>query len=359
MTDQDSLIQALNIHAAACQAMGSPFSAGLLEAAAKDLQTGGPTGAMFAPWAGAATRALIADAAPLRFLGALHDLALSGEAPALTRAYPSAERPCDPAGAWAASRQAMADHEPRLAAFMAHEPQTNEARRSVCLLGGFLAVAAVTGLPLRCFEIGASAGLNQLWDRFHYRLGETGVWGVARAPVSLDTDWSGPPPDLDARVSMIERAACDRAPIDLADPAARRRLRSYVWPDQIDRLARLDAAIAAARAAGVRVEAEDAVTWTGRRAAPREGSATILFHSVFWQYMPARSQAALTAVIEALGGRATAGAPFAWLRMEPAPENMAGMEVRLTLWPGGVTRVLASVHPHGAWVEWKAERRPG
>ena len=68
--------------------------------------------------------------------------------------------------------------------------------------------------------------------------------------------------------------------------------------------------------------------------------------------MPSESQTALAAVLEAHGKSATAGAPFAWLRMEPAPENMARMELRLTLWPGGEERVLAEVHPHGAWVKW-------
>ncbi|MDQ2861894.1 MAG: DUF2332 family protein, partial [Pseudomonadota bacterium] len=101
------------------------------------------------------------------------------------------------------------------------------------------------------------------------------------------------------------------------------------------------------------VEAEDAVSWAGRRAIPREGAAAVLFHSVFWQYMPADTQAALTATIETLGARATRRAPFAWLRMEPAPDNMAAMEVRLTSWPHGEERLLAFVHPHGAWVEWK------
>ncbi|MGI8840176.1 MAG: DUF2332 family protein, partial [Caulobacteraceae bacterium] len=102
MAGEDSLIRALNFQAAACQAMGSPFSAALLECAAADAGAGGPTLALFAPWAGAATRALLADAAPLRLLGALHGLALSGEAPGLSDAYPSAERPGDPALAWAA-----------------------------------------------------------------------------------------------------------------------------------------------------------------------------------------------------------------------------------------------------------------
>jgi hypothetical protein len=41
--------------------------------------------------------------------------------------------------------------------------------------------------------------------------------------------------------------------------------------------------------------------------------------------------------------------------MEPNPENMMGMQVRLTLWPGGAERVLAEVHPHGAWVRWAGE----
>lgn len=276
MADDEPLIATLNFQAAACAAMGSPFSGALLEAAAADAARGGPTLDLFAPWAGAGVRALIADAAPLRFLGALHDLALSGVFPALADAYPSSERPGDPEGAWTAALQTMADHARALADFMAHEPQTNEARRSACLLGGFLAIAGETGLPLRCFEVGASAGLNQLWDRWRYRLGGVGVWGATDAPVFVDTDWRGPPPALGADVSVVECAACDRKPVDLADPIARRRLRSYVWADQLDRLDRLDRAIAAALAAGVVVEREDAVSWTARRRAraPRRCSST-------------------------------------------------------------------------------------
>jgi hypothetical protein len=151
---------------------------------------------------------------------------------------------------------------------------------------------------------------------------------------------------------VASRAACDRKPVDIRDPVARRRLKAYVWADQFDRLARLDAAVAMALAAATRVEAEDAVSWTARRAAPEDGAATVLFHSVFWQYLPAESQAALTRAIAELGARAGEAAPFAWLRMEPPPSNLAIMELRLTQWPGGVNRLLAHVHPHGAAVTW-------
>jgi hypothetical protein len=355
MADHDAVIRSLTLQAGVCAAMGSAFSEALLGQAAADVAKSGPTRDLFTPWDGASTRSLITDAAPLRLLGALHDLALSGEAPGLAAAYPTADRPGDPAAAWAAALEAMANHPRRFSDFMAHEPQTNEVSRSVCLLPGFLEVARETGLPLRTFEIAASAGLNQIWDRYRYRLGEISEWGDETSPVFIDTDWRGPPPSLETQVLVIERAACDRKPVDLADPVARRRLRAFVWADQIDRLQRLDAAVAAALAAGVRVENEDAVSWTTRRALPREGAATVLFHSVFWQYMPPESQSALTATIENLGASATPRAPFAWLRMEPPPDNLAVMEVRLTAWPGGEERVLAQVHPHGAWVEWMGE----
>jgi hypothetical protein len=304
------------------------------------------------PWAGAGTRALVGDAIPLRWLGGAHDLVLAGEAPDVADAYPTPPRSGDPAAAWSALRQAMIARPERFAEFMGHEPQTNEVRRSACLLPGFLTVARETGLPLRLFEIGASAGLNQLWDRYHYDLGEAGAWGDPASPVRLDATWSGGPPRLDAPVEVISRAACDRKPMDIRDALARRRLKAYLWPDQFERLARLDAAIAMALAAGARVDAEDAVTWTARRAAPEEGAATVLFHSIFWQYLAAETQAALTIAIEELGARASATAPFAWLRMEPPADNLAEVHVRLTLWPGGEDRLLARVHPHGASVDW-------
>jgi hypothetical protein len=294
----------------------------------------------------------MAAAVPLRLLGALHDLVLSGEDPALAAAYPQLGRPADPAAAWREAARAITERRAQLAAFMEHEPQTNEVRRSACLLGGFLTIAEETGLPLRCFEIGASAGLNLSWDRYRYSLGDA-AWGP-ESLVRLPTAWSGPPPPLNAKVAVVQRAACDRRPVDLTDPVQRRRLLAYVWPDQFERLERLRAAIDLALALEVQVEASDAVAWTARMGEPAPGTTTVIYHSVFWQYMPSDSQAALREAIEHLGVGATAQAPLAWLRMEPPPENAAGMELRLTLWPSGIERVLADVHPHGAAVKWRA-----
>jgi hypothetical protein len=349
----EALIQAFRVQGHACRGLGSPFHADFCAAIADALEGGDRLEGLLEPWAGADVRALFADATPLRLLGALHDRVLSGEDPALAAAYPQPGRAVDVAEAWRLARAALAAAPARFAYFMSHEPQTNEVRRSVCLVGGFLTVAKETGLPIRAFELGASAGLNLSWDHFRYRLGEAD-WGDPASPLKLDSDWTGPRPPVDAEVQVVERAACDRRPVVLADPIQRRRLLAYLWPDQFERVERIRAAIELALDLGVTVETADAPAWAAERAAPRAGAATVLYHSVFWQYMPVASQRALSEAIAAHGARATAEAPFAWLRMEPPPGDLAGMEVRLTLWPGGEERKLADVHPHGASVRWVA-----
>jgi hypothetical protein len=344
------LDRAYRIQAQACRALGSTFSGDLLDRAADgDL---GDLTPLHGPWLEASTRQVFDDATHLRFLGALHHLVLTGAAPALAEQYPDAKAETDWPAAVHAVRQAIADHAQAIEDFMGSPPQTNEVRRSLALVGGYLTLAAETSLPLRTLEIGASAGLNTLWDRYAYRLGAA-AWGDPDSPVLIDGAWEGPPPPLPQAV-VAERAACDQAPIDVGDEAQALRLQAYVWPDQLDRLARLRAAIVLARQTGLKVEKADAAAWVKGRLEPKEGLATVLVHSVMWQYMPAETQASILETLETARAKATASAPLAHLRMEPDPANPARMQVRLTTWPGGVDRLLAEAHPHGSSVNWVA-----
>ena len=343
------IVAAFRTQAGWCRDLGSPFTARLLDEAAGALERGGPPADLLGDWPGEP----VADALALRFAGALHDLVLSGDAPALAALYPPATMLPDGAALWAAVEDALAAHRERVTAFLASAPQTNEARRSAVLLGGFLEVAAATGLPLRALEIGASAGLNQVWDRFRYRLGGF-AWGDPDSPVTVEAAWEGPTPRLDAPVRVAARGACDIGPVDLEDPDRRRRLQAYVWADQRQRMELLSAAIGLARDSGVRVEAADAADWLERAlAVPAAGTATVLYHSVVWQYMPAASQARIEALMADKAQAATAGAPLAWLRFEPGADK--AFELTLECWPGPAgRRLLARAHPHGTRVEWLA-----
>ena len=81
--------------------------------------------------------------------------------------------------------------------------------------------------------------------------------------------------------------------------------------------------------------------------------ATVLYHSVMFQYLPMASRDAVHRALIRAAAEATPEAPFAWLRFEPGPMGAyRNMEVRLALWPSGGERLLARAQPHGASVEW-------
>ena len=329
-----------------CEGLGAPFTASVLRVLAGELGRHSLLADMVGAWPGDP----VADALALRLAGAFHALVLQGADPDLAACYPP--RDGHPARLRPALLAALDRHRAFIRAFLASPPQTNEVGRSAVLLGGFLCVATRFGLPLRLLEIGASAGLNMIWDSYSYGIAGQ-QWGGPASPVRLEPAWTGPVPPLDAAVSVIERAGCDVAPLDLASPEARLRLRSYVWPDQPERLARVEAAIGLAATKPVTVERADAAAWAAARLShPAPGSAIVLYHSIMWQYMPPGTQAALQATLERAGAAATAEAPFTWLRFEP-PMGKGRPELRLTCWPGGDEEHLATAHPHGSEVAWQ------
>ncbi|HEY9219276.1 MAG TPA: DUF2332 family protein, partial [Phenylobacterium sp.] len=188
MTGLTLLSRTFEAQAGFCERLGSPFNAVLARRISEALAAGDDLEGLLAPWMGMPREALADTAVTLRLLGAFHDLALSGEAPELAAAYPSAQFAGAPDEAWRLGRAAMKSQRSRFAEFISHEPQTNEVRRSCVLLGGFLTIAEATRAPLRCFELGASAGLNLNWDSFGYRLGGH-AWGDPAAAVQLANEW--------------------------------------------------------------------------------------------------------------------------------------------------------------------------
>lgn len=340
----DTIRDAFAAQARACAELGSPFTAALLAALPERLDPATRFGARILHWPGDPR----ADALALRAAGALHALARSGPDPALTAAWPPAPAPA-PAGAAAA---AIARHDAWLTPWLDGPPQTNEVARAAALLGGLSILAADWGRPLELLEIGASAGLNTILDRFRIEAGPGLSRGDPASPVRIDTAWTGPaPPDLTPEIAA--RAASDIAPLDPGEPQARARLAAYVWPDQPARLARLEAALDLAARLPWRVARADAGDWLAGRLArpPAAGAGRVVMHSVVRQYLPPATAAAMDAALARAGADATPQAPLAWLRLEPGGDN-PGAALSLTQWPGGETRELARSDFHGRWTAW-------
>lgn len=352
------VIDSVEFQRDSCRHLSSPFYSELLACALSDAASGVPFWDAMDRWQGNPMSALL----PLRMLGALHDLVLAGRAPALAASYPSPGFAGDPVTAWAELNAVIRREETFIDARLDAQVQTNEVRRCLALLPGFLLISERSGLPLRLAEIGASAGLNLCWDRYRYRLGDM-TWGDPEAPITLDAEWSGPLPNF-GPVTVTSRQGCDISPLDMRDEADRRRLQSFVWPDQHERLDLLRRAIDAAAAQPLDLIRKSAGDFVEQVLADRvEGEVTVIYHSIMWIYVPEPERKRITAAIETAGRYACVEAPLAWLRMEFADGEKAGLW--LDYWPNPagpasehVREHLAECHYHGTSIRWLGAGTP-
>lgn len=261
----------------------------------------------------------VASTPGVRLMGALHYLALSGESPELAAHFPSCGGDGDAGAIWELAQELLVSREERIGELFDETPQTNEVLRGTVLSAGLCAFARTSGLPLRLFEIGASAGLNTRLRSDDY--------------------------------VIAERAACDLHPLDINDEKDRLRLLSFVWADDAERIARLHEAIDAARNVPLVVERADMFEWLSQRVEPKAGFATAVMQSVVADHLSKDERARLAHIIEAIGERATTQSPFAWLRME-FDRPTRRYQTRLRTWPDGDDQLIASSTGHAREIEW-------
>src|SRR5687767_7873946 len=112
--------------------------------------------------------------APNLLLAAAHWLLHGERGAAAARFYGSlTETPAPPAGAAPAFRAFCLERADVIRDLLAtRRVQTNEVGRCAYLYPAFGVIARLAGgRPLGVIEVGASAGLNLLWDRYGYRYG--------------------------------------------------------------------------------------------------------------------------------------------------------------------------------------------
>ena len=321
--------------------------------AVRDLLERGEGGALLdriRAWPGAP----LADALPLRIAGGFHALHLAGQEPALSAIYRDEVVVDDTALVAAAIRA----HEAALLPWLDGPPQTNEAGRSSNFIAAMLWLAD-KGLPPRfeCLEIGSSAGINLMLDRYHYDLGGVQV-GPEPGAMRFAPEWQGDPPP-DRTIQIASTKGCDVAPVDLTDPDQALRLKAYIWPEHTVRFERMDAAIAEALKSPPNLVHMNAADFVEAELAKPQAAGTtrMLMHSIVWQYVPDDQKARVTAAMETAGARATADRPLAWLALE-ANRVMHIHEMVVRYWPGGDGgEIVTRAHPHGAWIGWGGSER--
>lgn len=286
----------------------SPLSAELMRRAAADLEADGVVARLLAG----------IDTPPgsvpqLRLLAALHHLVLAGRAPDLAAFYPSAGGTIPPEGAWSAAEPTLTEHFAWIKNRLTLSVQTNEPGRSTVLYAALLWLVGLYRLPVRLLEIGASAGLNLIPDRYCYFAAGRAL-GDPSSAVAFHEPWepataialgaAGGAPEI------VRRAGCDRHPLHPRDPEDRTTLLSYIWPDELERIERMRAALAVAADSPPQVDRDAASQWLGPALAERGAhELTVIWQSVFRQYVNEQEWTAIGRAVEEAAGRASRGAP--------------------------------------------------
>lgn len=245
--------------------------------------------------------------------------------------------------------------------------QTNECGRSAVIGPALTWLASHMDGPFSLIDVGASAGLNLLCDRYFIDYGPHGATGPSDSPVRLACRVvAGDPPIADRLPAFASRMGIDRSPIDLTDPDDARWLLACVWPDT-GRLAHTEAAISLARSDPPTVIAGDATAALGDvLAALAPGAPAVVVTTWAFAYLGSEDRSAFTALLD----RQSDGRALAWVSAEAAGtvESFAGEAVPddeqgtsdilgAILFSNGERRhhLLGYVQEHGQWIDWRAK----
>jgi hypothetical protein len=337
-----------------CSANDAPITAAICQTLSQVLDNDTAFGRAVLNWQGMP----MADALPLRCAAAFHALYQAGNQPELASLYQGQQ--AVPADINQLIAHAIARHDSDLLPWLETPPQTNESGRSSNFAAAMLWLAE-QGLPttFHLSEIGSSAGVNLMMDQYRYDLGGTNV-GPETAAIHFSPEWQGDaPPQHDITIGSTR--GVDLNPLDLTNPAHAARLKAYIWPENLDRFDRMEAAIALANTRSLDLDEGDAADFVDAALAQPQSPDTthVLMHSIVWVYLPEETQQHITAAMEAAGAKATSDTPLAWIMLESNRDTLRH-ELKVRYWPDNSDKEekwhwLGEAHAHGKWIRWQPE----
>jgi hypothetical protein len=302
--------------------------------------------------------------APVLLFAAVHDILLREPDHPLAAWYPNIvgeARSDDPALEFVRFCHTRADELRAITA--TRSTQTNEIGRCAFFLPALHRVAAEVG-DLSLLDVGSSAGLNLLIDRFDYVFDPGGELRTG-SPVVLEAGTRGPVPVPRSYPSIISRLGIDRSPIDITDGDEARWLEACIWPDQVHRFERLAGAIAIARTTPPPVIAGDAVDdLIGAIDRLDPNGHPVVMNSWVLSYLTQERRDLYVAELDLAGSTRD----LTWVFAE-SPSLTPGLPVPTPFIDSQQTELvavrwrdrrrtshhLARVHPHGRWLQWDAD----
>src|SRR5215216_976518 len=228
--------------------------------------------------------------------------------------------------------------------------------RGFCLLPAFaLASETARGLPLALVEVGASAGLNLLFDRYAYDYGDGVVRGDAASSVRISCSLRGEaiPPLPEAMPKVASRVGVDLDPVDVRDPDARLWQRALIWPEHMTRAENLRRALEIAQETPPPVVAGDALALLPDilDSIPEDAAPCVFHTHAVYQFAPEERHRLYALLVE----RSALRDLVVRIGMEPSEAGSSVLSASIYRHGRPTKQRLADCDYHVAWLAWSAD----
>lgn len=290
------------------------------------------------------------------FLAATHSLLLEGKTHPLADFYPSVSNASpDKGDPFPHFRDFCLEHEEEIRTLIStRRVQTNEVKRCAILLPAFGMASRMSERPLALVEVGASAGLNLLFDRYRCIYGNANILGNEGSPVEIhcETRGANDPPLPENMPEISSRIGLDLEPLDVRNPDDARWLEALTWPEEFShRAPMLRKAIEVVREDPPRMLRGDALDLLPEAVSSASEDAVVcVFHTFTVNQFSEEMRERLTRILaEGSRNRPVYRISIEWIYTERPV-------LRLAVFDGGEEkeRILAECDDHGNWIEWLA-----
>lgn len=226
--------------------------------------------------------------------------------------------------------------------------QTNEVRRCAYLYPAFSFIYEKTNKPLALIEIGTSAGLQLLWDKYSYSYNADEVVGTKNSKLSITTEVKGDntpflyptPPPISTRIGI------DLNIVDLNDQEEYVWLKSLIWTEHKERLEMFERAASYIKDYPVQLIEGDGVALLSEIVENVPVDSTIcIFHTHVANQMSQETRNSLLNTVESIGMKREVFHMY---------NNIQDRDLHLDYYLKGIEykQTIAETDGHGKWFKW-------
>lgn len=287
---------------------------------------------------------------PNLLFGAVHYLLLKGREHPLKEFYPSiVSNPKPYRDSFKFFRDFCFDYRKEIESILKTRlVQTNEVRRCAYLYPTFCTIYEQVKKPLALIEIGTSAGLQLLWDKYSYSYEQNDLYGNMDSKLNITAEIRGEntpilhlmPPPVSTRIGI------DLNIIDLNNEDDKLWLKSLIWTEHKERLFMFEEAARYIKEAPVRLFDGDGISLLPEFVDDiSKDSVICIFHTHVANQMPLEKKKQLLQTVEEVGKNRDVFHIY---------NNIQDRYLHLDYYLDGIEskNTIAETEGHGKWFEW-------